>query len=232
MITMPKPPASIKSTMVPSWDLINTNTDRLKKHYIGLIYLLLLPTLVVLLGSVLIGNITKLSQLTSPTSRQELGYALSIIGIIWGLINLGPSTYYLLQAAKDKATTVSDNYRAALRLTPRLFLFYIVYALLIIIGLILFIIPGIYVFKRYYLGAYYLVDRDLTIRETFKQSAADSKRFSGAIWGIIGVWLVFSIIASGIGNLPFIGVIIGQLVTYGCIFLPALRYHEIKTAKA
>src|SRR6185295_10606488 len=107
---------------------------------------------------------------------------------------------------------------------PRLLGLGIVVGLMLIGGFLLLVIPGLIVLRRYYLSPYYLVDKDLTIGEAMKQSAADSKPNSQAIWAVIGV----SVLLSLTGVVPLIGGILSfVLVSLYSVAAP-LRYREIK----
>jgi hypothetical protein len=100
--------------------------------------------------------------------------------------------------------------------------------LLILGGLILLIVPGIFMIKRYYLSSYYLIDHNLGIREAMRRSAADAKEFSGAIWGLLGVTILLSLA----GVVPIIGGAISLVLGVMYLCAPAIRYLQIKQAKA
>lgn len=213
-------------TITPAPELVATNTQLLKKHYLSLIYLLVLPSLLYLLGNILLGNFGS----TVPerlNSEQILGLAVMLIGFVWLIVNLGPTTYFMIRAAKGKNDDLRVYYKKGLKFTWRLMIYYILYVAAIIIGLLLFIVPGVIIFQRYFLGFYYLVDQDLTVRQAFRAARKDAKQYKRAIWGIIGVEALFFLAAGFMGIVPVIGVILGQLLTYGCVFLPVLRYNEL-----
>jgi len=96
---------------------------------------------------------------------------------------------------------------------------------LILLGLLLFIVPGIFMYRRYILAPYYLVDKNLGIFDAMRQSAADSKEFSGPVWGLVGVTILLSLV----GNIPIIGLAasVGQILY---AFAPAKRYDEVQKA--
>jgi hypothetical protein len=56
-----------------------------------------------------------------------------------------------------------------------------------------------------------------------KQSAAATKPFSGAIWGIIGVYILLSLP----GFIPLIGGLVSIALTTLYSVAPALRYYEL-----
>ena len=67
--------------------------------------------------------------------------------------------------------------------------------ILIALGFMLLIIPGIYVAARLYLYEYFVVDQDMTTIEAISASWEVTK---GHVWQIIGIWLLsFCIILLG-----------------------------------
>jgi hypothetical protein len=111
------------------------------------------------------------------------------------------------------------------RYALRLLGLWLVTGLVILVGLLLLIVPGIFMIKRYILSPYYLVDKNLGIFEAMNQSAKDAKQFSGPVWGMLGVMLLLSLA----GIIPIIGwaASIAQLLY---TFAPAKRYVEIQDA--
>ena len=79
--------------------------------------------------------------------------------------------------------------------------------------------------RRYYLAPYFLVDHDLDVFEAMRQSAAGSKKFSGPIWGLIGVDLLMGIL----GIVPVVKIFVSiPQALYS--FAPAKRYDELQKA--
>jgi hypothetical protein len=105
---------------------------------------------------------------------------------------------------------------------------------LLVIGFLLLIVPGIVLLilfiKRYYLANYYLIDRNLGIKEALLQSHHETAPIAGSIWGIIGVQATFALVAGILGSISIIGAIPGVFIQLVCLYLPALRYREIKQA--
>jgi len=79
----------------------------------------------------------------------------------------------------------------------------------------LLIVPFFFAMRRYILAPYYMIDRGTGIRESLRQSAQDSKKFSGPLWGLVGVNLLSQII-------PIADIL------YMCA--PAIRYKEVTDA--
>ena len=222
-----KPATSAKLT--PSWGLLPKSIALVREHYVTIMYLMLIPSLILALGSQLIGTVNEEGAFHS-SSTTGIGIALFIIGAVWSLVNLGPATLFELQASKNKPLTLSEYYAKGLPFSFKLYGYYILYGLLVVGGLILFIVPGIIMFRRYALASYYIVDNGSSVRDAMKQSAKESKTYSGRIWGIFGVQAVFSLGAAALGGIPVIGVVLSQLIVYLVLMLPVLRYLEIKQA--
>jgi hypothetical protein len=149
------------------------------------------------------------------------------------VVNVGPLTYFQLRVTDGKTDNLSDYYRVGLRYDLRLIMYYIVFGIMAVIGLILFIVPGLYVIRRYFLGNYYLVDKNVSTREALAQSAKQSKPYSDAIWGIIGVQVVMIFITAFVENsFSYLGIVLGELIACSYIFLSVLRYREIEPQTA
>lgn len=101
---------------------------------------------------------------------------------------------------------------------------YIVVGLYILVGLILFIVPGVIFLRRYFLSPYVMLDKKAGIKEAMARSAAISKPYSGSIWGIIGVIVLFELV----GIIPYIGWLISFVLSVLYSVAPALRYQELK----
>ncbi len=109
---------------------------------------------------------------------------------------------------------------------------YLVMALYIVVGLILLVVPGLIMIRRYFLAPYVMLDRKCSIKEAMELSAAMSKPsgsgdwaiYSRGIWGIIGVMLLISLIH----KIPLIGTLVAFVVGMLYSVAPALRYQELK----
>lgn len=228
MKTSVSPPAT--HDLTPSWELVRTSIDLLKQNFEAVTFLILLPALLLDLGVLLFGHYA-LFQHQGMLPRQKFGLVIMAIGFIWSLINLGPSIYFQTRIVRDKAETVGNYYRHGFAFTRRLIAYNILYFLTVLGGLILLIVPGVIAMRRYYLAGFYLVDQNISVREAMKKAAEDTKPVSGFIWGIIGVQVVFSLIAAALSTLLLIGIVLEAIVVYVCLFLPALRYQEIQPAR-
>ncbi len=222
--------------LAPSWDLVGPSWRLLRENFELVIFLFILPSLLLVLGGLLLGETKDLHHLSDVTSRQRVGLALMGLSLVWSIINFAPSLYFRLKVTAGKSVGLSTCYRKGLRYFWRLFGLNIFLFVMLFLGFLLFIVPGIILLilfiNRYYLAWYYLVDRDLGIRAALARSRQETAAYAGNIWGLIGVQLSFSLVASVISAVSRLGSVVAIFIQLVCLFLPALRYQEIKTAQS
>lgn len=139
-------------------------------------------------------------------------------------IFVGPALPFLqLQSVQGKEVSLGEAFAASKKFFWRFYGQGILAGLLVLGGLVLFIIPGIFMLKRYYLAAYYMYDQDLGIMEAMRKSADDAKQFAGAVWSVLGVTILIQLP----GIIPPLGLVSVVLaLTYYCA--PTIRYFQIK----
>jgi hypothetical protein len=151
------------------------------------------------------------------------GIVFAVISIIISFIIQTMLFAAELEVSEDKKPSLRPLFDVAKKYWLRIAGLSIVTALLFVGGLILFIVPGLIVIRRYFLASYYLIDKDLSIGEAMRQSAADSKQAAGSIWGVIGVSFLLALTAI----VPLIGWLVAFVLTALYSVAPALRYKEI-----
>jgi hypothetical protein len=157
-----------------------------------------------------------------------LGIAFALlVFVVWLIIN-AMTVGLQVETAQTKKPKLDDLWPYAKKYWLRLFGLSLLTALFVFAGLILLIIPGLIMIRRYFLAPYVLVDQDTGIWEAMNKSAAMSKPYSGYIWSIIGVGVLIS--------LPSIIPVFGWAITFVLSVLysvaPALRYQELKKIAA
>jgi hypothetical protein len=155
--------------------------------------------------------------------------------ILWFLIIafVGTVTQIMAQTAQlrvsqGQATDFTHLWAIVKDIGWRVFGLYIVMGILIVIGLILLVIPGLILIRRFFFAPFIMIDKKTRIRESLDQSAALSKVNTGAIWGVIGVMFLI-----GLANIiPIIGGLVA--FTFGSLYsvAPALRYQQFKKSAA
>ena len=152
------------------------------------------------------------------------GILITIITLVISLFIQVMTFLAELQVTEGKKPAIGELFNIAKKYWLRLFGLNIVIGLMFIGGLLLLIVPAVFVLRRYFLAPYYMLDKDLSIGEALKQSAADSKAASGPIWGIIGVSFLIALT----GIVPIIGWAISFVLSMLYSAAPALRYREIR----
>jgi len=148
---------------------------------------------------------------------------VTLAGSLVTLLLVPAIPFVQLQSAKGKEVSLGEAIRAGFSKFWRFYGLAFCTALFVLGGLLLFIVPGLFMIKRYMLAPYYLYDRDLKVREAMQASAEDSRKVPGALWGLLGVQLGISLL----GAVPILALVSALLsVLYYCA--PAIRYFEIK----
>tara|TARA_B100000123_G_C25578230_1_gene361489 strand:- start:8 stop:658 length:651 start_codon:yes stop_codon:yes gene_type:complete len=152
-----------------------------------------------------------------------LSFALLVGLVIWPAITVA-SVHYILNYARkgnaDIGSSLSQAFKkgAWLRIWP----FAIVYVLAICFGLIVLIIPGIYLAYRYAYSAYFIIDQD---SEPFVGMSESAKLLHGiGFWKIFGVLILTQIFMEILLVIPVIGWIGVILISPFVWYITALPY--------
>jgi hypothetical protein len=112
-----------------------------------------------------------------------------------------------------------------------LVLLYFLSALMVIGGLILFIVPGILILSRIILAPYAMIDKNLGVKDSLKESRRLYNKFPGKVWGAIGVVLLINILVSILQSaVPVLGQLAGVILSITFCLVLALRYFQLKNA--
>lgn len=151
-----------------------------------------------------------------------LTLVFSVIGII---IQIGYLRYFL-KVVDGVSPEIKDLYsypNLPLR-AVKYFLASIIYALIILGGLILFIIPGIYLALRYQFYTYYIADRDAGIMDSLKMSGEITKG------KVINLFL-FTLLLMVINILGALALLVGLFITIPLSLIAwALLYRKLSSA--
>lgn len=214
----------VKTTTSPSpafpgaFDLFKPSIEVLKRNLTSFIILLGIPTLLLFLAS---GPTT----LSSPSRSATYGLFSLVTLVIFALTTPGVILLELTGARKEHLE-YREAFSKGLSYFWRLVGLGICLFFIFLVSLLLFIVPFFFALRRYMLSPYYMIDRNLGIGAALKMSAEESKKYSGAIWGLIGVVVVINLV----GIVPYIGTIASAVlsVLYGAAV--AIRYLQIKAA--
>lgn len=221
--------------MTPSFDLFTKSKELVVKNWkvFGLLYL---PSLLYALNTGLhSSNNRSVSFAGYEVSSSSFELKASIVGLVLvfflAFVVIEALIQILLQiltyrTAKGEQPSLPELWQDAKKYGWRLIKLWIRVGFYILGGLLLFIVPGIIMIRKYFLSSYYLLDRDLTSKEAMRQSAEDSSKYSGAIWGVLGVGVVLAFA----GVIPVLGGLIAAALAGLYSVAPAMRYFEIKKA--
>lgn len=209
-----------KKTMPSAYALFKPSFNAVMVNIWTFLCLLLIPVSIVILS----GFFTDDGIFASDNASKLLAPFI-IPGFILALLTAPALPYVQLASVRGKEVTLGEALRAGLKKFWRFYGLSVLTGLIVFGGFLLFIVPGFFMLRRYILAPLYLYDHDLKIMEAMKRSAEDSKQFSGAIWGMIGVQLLIGIV----GVFPILALVSAILsVAYYCA--PALRYTQIQAA--
>ena len=219
------------SGLTPSFELFTKSKNLVLANLNTFGILLLLPFLLGLFGNIRSRNMNGFERFSSASPNFGLSPAVIGGGALLGLLLLILSVianlmvYILnLQSAKNKKPDLKELWAAVQKYGVRLFALSVVLALVIFAGIIAFIVPGLIFIRRYYLAPYVMLDQDLSISESMRESARISKPHSGSVWGILGVTIVLSLPSI----IPVVGWALSFVLTSLYLVAPALRYLELK----
>ena len=102
--------------------------------------------------------------------------------------------------------------------------------IIVAIGLVLLIVPGIFAIHRLIMSPYILIDQNTGVFEAMGKSNNLAKTNSGAVWGLLGVLLIIIVIAFVLSVIPLIGALLATLFDIAMAMVIALRYFQLKKA--
>jgi len=184
---------------------------------------------------------TELAQATSNADSNATNAISSFSGVsvntagfgglailIFGASLLAQLALYILQlkVAEGTQTDFGKLWKAVKHYGVRLIGLGFCVGILFVLGLILFIVPGLIVLRRYYLSPYYMIDKDLSITDAMRASAKDSIPFATSIWGVLGVTVLISLTSL----IPLAGWLIALVLSVFYSVASAIRYQQIKAS--
>lgn len=187
-----------------------------------------LPATVIAIGPAFVLQLgATLSLIANDTTLYQLGLVLQSVAFFLLIGSVAAAALLQLRAVQGKDINLYQLFRDSFVYWPRIVGFSLLFALMLVVGFVLLIIPGLIVLRRYILTPYFIIDKDLGIREAMQHSAAASKPISKHIWTMLLIIFGFS----GLGILctklsPEYGGFVSLLFSVIYNFLPPLRYQE------
>lgn len=160
---------------------------------------------------------------------------LMVLGLsIWGLVIMGSTSnaaftalgyiiiagymHVMLKHARGDSFVFDDLFSLDNRWISFVFLA-MIKAFFIILGLILFIVPGVYLIVKWMFAEYYVVDKGMRPMEALR---ASSKLTEGHRWKIF-FFMLASIVAVWLGILVFV---VGVLASTAIVFLATISMYR------
>ncbi len=143
-----------------SWEILCAN------------WLVLFISHLVFIGSVVAVDVAQ--SLATNVGLEGLRPLIQAVGLpvlIWVQIGL---TKLTLEIARGKSSPVETIFSGA-KFLPRIVVFYLVFLVLVAIGCIAFIVPGVYLLLRFWSGWYFIIDRDCRVSEAFQMASKYSE---------------------------------------------------------
>ncbi len=220
-----------KSATVPSaLALPELSWKTVQRNPAAFVLLLLVPASLVAL-SMLITPEAEPGVPGSPINAGGWPTALYVLGLLLGLLANGGLILTIFQSYRDKTVDGMDQFRKGLRYFWRLIGLAILTGLVYFAALLLLVVPFFIVLPKLLLASYHLVDKDLGVVESMKVSWAQSKRWSGEIWALIGVSFLMVLAMIVLMMIPVVGIVAMLLISLLASCMPVIRYMQIKDAE-
>jgi uncharacterized membrane protein len=224
----------------PSWQAFKVN-------WVILVFGVLVPIVALLLVVAFLQLVVHF--VFSGVSATDGGFSLwsttvstvNIVSVIIGAgailfaIPLASALYYYTKLASASGVKLRywPSVRRSLHFFWRILGLTLLRFILVFCGLILLVVPGLIVLRRYMLAPYYLIDEDLGVFEAMRRSLKGSKTFSGALWGLIGVYVVVAVASILLNIIPIVGWLFSIVLSLVTLCLAAVRYVQVReVAKA
>jgi len=211
-------------TPTASWRLIMPSLAVSRKWLLHSFLAVATAPLLTILGSTLVNGFVVIDIWAG------LGVLMEIIAAILVLLNVSATIVLQVDAAAGRTLSVGRMYREAIRFLPRIIGFGAIFGLLFIGGLLLFVVPGLIVMRRYIFGPYCIVEDDLGIRAAMQRSDQLSKPITKQLFSMLLIVCAFGLVTVGLGRLPepiaFYGSLLATVLPIAYFYLPALRFRE------
>ncbi len=193
-----------------------------KKNFWFLAAIILIPQVISWLVSFSTGSLYT----QSDSFSRFLGFVITIAGWVIGLEISFAQIVIFLKFIDKKKPQIAELFSYFETATlARFFIITLLYGVMVALGLVLFIIPGIYLGIKYFFAVYIYVDKKTGIMESFKKSG---KITQGAKWQLFGFGLLSLLIIAG-GALVFL---VGLLVAIPVVYLAQIHvYRKLSVSK-
>jgi len=205
--------------IVSAFKMVTDSWEAFKLNWVTFLILLLIPMLLV--WAVVFAMFAAFS--SGSTASYLIAFFIGVVVFIVACI-LAPATIVTqLASAKGKAVEFSEVFEKSKSVVVPFIGLALLSALVIGVGLILFIVPGLIAAFFLVFSSYILVDKKLGIIESMKASYELVK----ANWEWVVALLLVQLAVSVVSYIPLVGWIAGLALTVAYFCLPALVYLKI-----
>lgn len=142
---------------------------------------------------------------------------LAILIVLWWLLHAGVVRLYL-HVFDNKSPRVSDIFKFDVSYLKYLIVL-ILYDTLVIMGLLLLIVPGIYIALNYYAAQYLVIDKNMGILESFSKSSEYTDGLKANLF-LFEILLGIISFAIGMNFFTFVPLALARVFVYRRYILP------------
>lgn len=220
-----------------AFDLLGKSYEIVKKHWHLFVFVNIFNIVFAVLG--MFGDDKNTANSAAPAwvkgieeinSAEEIGsiFAVLVVVLVVALFFYAMTVGLSVRVSKGETTDVSqlvaDGKKFSLPLLGQLF----VSGLIICVGFLLLIIPGIFAIMRLLMAPFVMVNENLGVMDSIKRSNQLAKANSGKVWAVFGVSIVAALISGILSAVPVVGAIAGTLLGMAWSLIIPLRYLQLK----
>ncbi|HEX5798425.1 MAG TPA: YciC family protein [Candidatus Saccharimonadales bacterium] len=170
------------------------------------------------------------------------GFQLSLIiasGLLILLLFLAVNFFFFtmatsleVKAAKNKRPDYSELINDGKKFFFPLLGLIIIMSVIISIGLLLLVVPGIIAIGRLAMAPYIMVEKRVGVEEALKRSNQLGKKYFGKVWAALLVMIVVTALFAGLLEIiPLLGPLAAVVVSITFSLVLALRYQQLQGHK-
>lgn len=176
-----------------SLEVIDVAVEVVRRHFLALFALAAAMTLPAVVLQLLA---------TVDPQPDALDYLHTLVGAVLDTLASGAIIAYVGTRISGTPLSTADALRAALRNFGRLFVGSIAYGLLVILGVLLFIIPGLLLAARYFATPVVIMMEGAPVGTALTRSSTLTQAATGRVLGIFGTaWVVYLVAMFGVALL-------------------------------
>lgn len=224
--TAPGGQAASEGKLPSAFSLFKPSWEAVKRNLKAFVLIGLVPYVLIVLLALALGISRGVLHEQSSSLKPELGIGLVVfvlIAAVCALVLTPALVYTQLQSVRGNSVEPAAAVKTGLHTCWRFLGVGLLSGLVIALGFVALIVPGIIFLRRYFLAGYFLIDGDLGVMEAMKRSAAATKGRAMAVWGLVGVLFLIGLV----GIIPLLGSIASAVLSVVYYCAPAVRYAQL-----